>query len=67
MAEPAKKEGKKKKRSQGHGQKYTAEQKKQSLAIGVNIKVLKKKIKDRYFNCNKKNHYANDWFEALKN
>ena len=54
MPELAKKEGEKKKRSQKNGRKCTWKQKKQSSATGVNIKDLKKKIKAKCFNRNKK-------------
>ena len=61
MAEPAKKDGKKKKKSQGHRQELIREQKKQFPITSINTKTQKKKIKARYFNCNKKSHYANDY------
>ena len=67
--EPAKKKDKKekKKRSQGQRQERTGEKAEQSLAIGVNTKVPKKKIKAKYFNYNKKGHFANECTKPPKN
>ena len=66
MVEPAKKENKKnkKKRLQNQRWEHTG---KQIPATGNNIKTLKKKIKARYFNCNKKNHYVNECTKSPKN
>ena len=53
---------------QGQKQKYTEEQKEQTLATSVNTTdALKKSQKRRdiskimYFNCNKKVHFANNY------
>ena len=61
-AEPAKKEDRKKKKKKLRNQrrKHTGEQ---TPAIGVNTKAPKKKVKARYFNCNKKDHYENKCIE----
>ena len=66
VAEPAKKEDKKKKKKRLRNQRreHTGEQ---TPATGVNTKALKKKIKARYFNYNKKSHYANECTEPPKN
>ena len=68
-AEPAKKEDRKdkKKRFRGQRQEYTGEQKEQIPATGVNEAALKKKLKVRCFNYNKKSHYANDCTKPSKN
>ena len=66
VAEPAKKEDRKKKKKKLWNQRreHTDEQ---TLATRVNTKALKKKIKARCFNCNKKGHYANECTELSKN
>ena len=58
-SEQGKKDGKDKKRR--FWEKRTRSE--ETPATEVNIKVLKKKVKTRCFNCNKKNHYANDYTE----
>ena len=66
MAEPAKKEGKKKKKSQRHRRECTGKWKEQLSVTGVITKVPKKKKKRRdpseiiYFNYDKEGHYANN-------
>ena len=50
IAEPTKKNGKKKKRFQTHKQECTKDQKDQFPATGVNIEAPKKKIRARYLN-----------------
>lgn len=63
MVEPAIKKNKKK-RFQRHKQK----QKKQILTTKVNItKALKKKLKVKYFNYDKKSYYTNNCIKPLKN
>ena len=62
MAEPAKEKRvrkNKKKKFWKHKKKHTREQKKQILATNVNITeaALKKKLKIKYFKCDKKGHY----------
>ena len=66
MAEPAKKEDKKekKKRFRNQRQEHTGEQ---TPATEVNTKALKKKVKARCFNCNKKGYYTNESTEPPKN
>ena len=65
-AEPAIKKDRKekKKRLQNQRRKHTGEQ---TPTIRVNTKALKKKVKARYFNCNKKSHYANECTKPPKN
>ena len=69
--ESAKKKDKKdkKKKFQGQKQDHIKEQKEQTLAIGaiVTEAVLKKKLKVKYFNCNKKSYYINNCTKLLKN
>ena len=57
--EPAKKEDRKEKKKKLWNQRreHTGEQ---TPATGVNTKATKKKLKTRYFTCNKKSHYANE-------
>ena len=64
--EPAKREDrkKKKKRLRNQRREHIGEQ---TPVIGVNTKALKKKIKARYFNYNKKSHYANECTKSPKN
>ena len=64
-AEPAKKEDRKnkKKRLQNQRREHTGEQ---TPATSVNTEALKKKIKARCFNCNRKSHYANKCTELPK-
>ena len=68
-AEPAKKEDRKdkKKRFRGQRREHTGERKEQTPATGVNKTAPKKKLKVRYFNCNKKGHYANNCIKPPKN
>ena len=58
-AEPAKKEDRKekKKRLRNQRREHTGEQ---TPATRVNTEALKKKLKARCFNCNKKGHYTNE-------
>ena len=57
-----------KKKSQEQKREHTREQKKQILAIDINITKAfqKKKIKAKYFNCNKKGYYANNCIKLKK-
>ena len=66
-AESIKKESEKKKKSWEHRRKRIGKWKKQSLAIGVNTKAPKKKIRAKCFNYNKKSHYTNNCIEPSKN
>ena len=65
-AEPAKKEDRKEKKKRLRKQrwKHTNEQ---TPTTRVNTKAPKKKLKARYFNCNKKGHYANECIKPPKN
>ena len=67
MVEPAKKEGKKKKRSREHRQERISDKKKQSSTTSFNTETPKKKMRARYFNCNKISHYINDYTKLQKN
>ena len=66
VAKPAKKEDRKEKKKKLRNQKkkHTG---KQIPATRVNTKASKKKIIARYFNCNKKGHYANECTKPPKN
>ena len=68
-AEPAKKKDRKNKKKKFREQRreYTEEWKEQTPATGVNKVAPKKKLKVRYFNCDKKGHYANNCTEPSKN
>ena len=65
MAEPAKKKNRKDKKKRFRGQKweYIGEWKEQIPTTNINVtKVIpKKKRKVRYFNCDKKSHYTNNY------
>ena len=65
-AKPAKKEDRKKKKKGLRNQRreHTGEQ---TPATGVNTEALKKKVKARCFNYNKKCHYTNECTEPSKN
>ena len=66
VAEPAKKKDRteKKKRLRNQRREHTGEQ---TPVTRVNTKILKKKVKARCFNCNKKGHYANKCTKPPKN
>ena len=68
-AEPAKKEDMKDKKKRFRGQKreHMGEWKEQTPATGVNKAAPKKKLKVRCFNCDKKDHYANNCIKPPKN
>ena len=68
-AELAEKEDKKhkKKRFRKQRREHTGQQKEQTPATGVNKVILKKKLKVRCFNCDKKDHYANNCTKPQKN
>ena len=68
-AKPAKKEDRKdkKKRFRGQRREHTGERKEQTPTTGVNKAAPKKKLKVRCFNCDKKDHYANDYTKPPKN
>ena len=59
VAEPTKKENRKKRKKilRNQSREHTGEQ---TAATGVNTEALKKKLKTRCFNCNKKGHYVNE-------
>ena len=67
----ARKKDKKNKKKKFYEQRreHIRKQKKQALAINVSIieAVLKKKLKVRCFNYDKKGHYTNNCIKALKN
>ena len=68
-AEPAKKKNRKDKKKRFRRQKreHTGERKEQTPATDVNKAALKKKLKVRCFNYDKKGHYANNCTKIRKN
>ena len=66
MAKPVKTEDRKEKKKRLRNQKreHTGEQ---TSATRVNTEALKKKVKARCFNCNKKGNYANECIKPPKN
>ena len=71
MVELAKKKiGKTKRRDFGDKSKNILKSKKKKI-LTTNINVIevipKKKLNVRYFNCNKKSYYANNYIKPLKN
>ena len=68
-AKPAKKKDRKdkKKRFRGQRREHIGERKEQVPATGDNEAAPKKKLKIRYFNCDKKGHYANNCTKPPKN
>ena len=71
VVKPAKKKDKKDKKKRFYEQKrkYTREPKKQTLATNVNVikAILKKKLKVRCFNYNKKSNDIKNCIKSLKN